>query len=101
MAIAWPKETARWLQELTGESHPDVAMLIVMQDAIAHRLEQIAMAQKRFEAKYGMTFEEYKKHWDTEDKEEYYSYETEYDFLEWEALGTRKARLESVQACLM
>ncbi|MBI5302918.1 MAG: hypothetical protein HY868_12345 [Chloroflexi bacterium] len=100
MAVTWPKTTARMLTEVTGESRPDVAMLLVLKDAIAHRLEQIALAQTRFEAKYGMTFEEYKKHWETEDKSEYYSYEAEFDYLEWEALDTRKVRLEGVQAWL-
>jgi len=100
MAMAWPKETARVLTELTGEARPDVAMLIVMKDAVAHRLEQIELAQKQFQAKYGMTFEEYKKKWDAEDKEEDYSYETEFDYLEWEVLGTRQARLEKLRAGL-
>ena len=100
MAVNWPKTTARILTKVTGESHPDIAMGLVLKDAIAHRLEGIALEQGRFESKYGMTFEEYKKRWESEDKPESYAYEAEFDYLEWEALDTRKARLESAQAWL-
>ena len=100
MAIAWPKETARMLTELTGESRPDVAMLIVLKDAVEHRLERIAVEQKLFESKYKTSFDQFKEHWDTEDKPSDYSYESENDYLEWEALVTRKARLENIHAWL-
>lgn len=100
MVVAWPKETARLLTELTGESHPDVAMMIILKDAIAHRLEQIASNEKNFESKYGVSFEEYKHRWEHEDRTGDYSLEAESDYLEWEALITRKTRLESMQAWL-
>ena len=100
MAIAWPKETARLLTELTGEPRPDVAMLIVLKDAIAHRLEQIVLEEQRFEARYHLPFSDYKHRWETEDKPEDYSLEAESDYLKWEALETRKARLENIQALL-
>jgi hypothetical protein len=98
MAVAWPKETARLLTELTGESRPDVAMLIVLKDAIAHRLEQIASEERRFESLYHQSFSDYKRHWEMEDKPEDYSLDAESDYLKWEALETRKARLENIQA---
>ncbi len=100
MAVAWPKETARMLTELTGESRPDVAMQIILKDVVEHRLERIASEQERFESKYGMTFESYKRRWDTEDKPEDYSLAAESDYLEWEALATRKARLENLHTWL-
>ncbi len=100
MAIAWPKETARLLTELTGETRPDVAMLIVLKDAIAHRLEQIALEEHRFETQYHLSFSDYKRRWETEDKPEDYALEAENDYLKWEALETRKARLENIQALL-
>ncbi len=100
MAVAWPKETARLLTELTGESRPDVAMLIVLKDAIAHRLEQIALEEQRFVARYHLSFSDYKHRWETEDKPEDYSLEAETDYLKWEALETRKARLENIRTLL-
>jgi hypothetical protein len=100
MSIAWPKETARLLAELTGEAHPDIAMLIVLKDAVEHRLEQITANDQVFKAKYGMPFEEYKRHWEKEDDPKDYSFESENDYLQWEALATRKARLEDMRAWL-
>lgn len=100
MAIVWPKETARVLTELTGEARPDIAMRLVLKDAIEHRLEQIALSEQRFESKYGMSFQKYKTRWENEDKPEDYSLESESDYLEWEALNTRKARLENLATWL-
>lgn len=100
MAVAWPKETARLLTELTGEPRPDVAVLIVLKDAVAHRLEQIASEEGRFEARYHLAFSDYKHRWETEDRPADYSLEAETDYLKWEALETRKTRLENIQALL-
>ncbi|MBI4631283.1 MAG: hypothetical protein HZB17_08540 [Chloroflexi bacterium] len=48
---------------------------------------------KFFESKYRMSFDAYKKIWDTEDNEKHYTHESESDYLEWEALVTRRKRL--------
>jgi hypothetical protein len=100
MTVAWPKATARMLTELTGEPRPDVAIIIVLRDAVEHRLEQITAALNHFESKYGMSFAEYKNRWETKDDPKDYSLEAESDYLEWEALVTRKARLESLRPWL-
>ena len=60
-----PKLTAQALRELTGESRPDAALMLVMQDARSYRLEQITASLAALEAKYGMTFEEYRERWET------------------------------------
>ncbi len=98
MAAVWQKETARLLTELTGEARPDVAVRLVLKDAVEHRLEIIARGLRHFESKYQMTFPEYKRRWDSEDKPADYSFEAESDYLEWEALITRQARLEKLHA---
>jgi hypothetical protein len=98
MAITWPKETAQFLTELTGEPQPDMAMWIVLKDAIAHRWEQVIARERDYESKYGMPFEEYRRRWETRDTPADYSFESERDYLEWEALITRKARLEKMRA---
>lgn len=41
-----------------------------------------------------MPFEAYKQVWETEDREEHYTYEAEQDYLQWEALITRRKRLD-------
>jgi len=93
--LVLPKETAQVLRELTGEVQPDAALTLVLRDAFAYRLEQIQQQLIAFEAKYGMTFSEYKTGWESDEREEDYSWEAERDYLEWEALITRKQRLES------
>ncbi|MHB0879055.1 MAG: hypothetical protein ACYC5O_23705 [Anaerolineae bacterium] len=93
--LVLPKETARALRHLTGESRPDVALLLVMRDARAYRLEKIQAEIEGFEAKYGMTFEAWCPLHEQDESEEAYSWEVERDFFEWDGLVTRKAHLES------
>jgi len=96
MTLALPKSTAQFLTELTGDPRPETALFIILKDAIAHRLERVEASLRDHEAKHGMSFEEYKRRWETEDSPGHYSYEAEMDYLEWEALVTRKKRLEDL-----
>jgi len=100
MSLHLPKTATAVLTELTGEPRPESALFLVLRDAIAYRLEKITAALKAFEDKYGMSFEEYRERWEAEDRPEYYAYEAEREFLEWEALVTRRKRLEDLQAWL-
>lgn len=95
-----PKVTAQALRELTGESRPDAALMLVMQDARSYRLAQVAAGLRTLEAKYGMTFEEYRERWETEDRDEDYGWDFEQDFMTWEALATQKRRLEGMSPWL-
>jgi hypothetical protein len=52
--LVLPKGTAQALRDLTGEPRPDVALLLVLRDALAYRLEQIETELRDFETKYGM-----------------------------------------------
>lgn len=99
--VVLPKGTIRALHEITGESRPEVALVLVLKDAIAYRMESIEQELRAFEEKYGMTFEEFKKQWESEDRDEDYSWERERDYLEWEALITRKRRLEETYGWLL
>jgi hypothetical protein len=98
--LVLPKGTVQVLRDLTGESRPDVALLLVLRDALAHRLEHIDAESRAFETKYGISFDEYRHRWETEDRDEDYRWEAEKDFLEWEALVTRKRRLEGLYGWL-
>lgn len=100
MATVWAKDMAYLMTQVTGEPHPDIAARIVIRDAIEHRLEHINSDLRRFESKYGMTFEAYQRRWETEDRPEDYEYEAEMDFLEWEAQVTRKTHLENMRVWL-
>lgn len=98
--LVLPMGTARALRDLTGEPRPDVALLLVLRDALAYRLEQIETDLRAFESKYGMTFDSYRQRWESEDRDEDYRWEVERDYLEWEALVTQKQRLEDVYGWL-
>ncbi|HUX76809.1 MAG TPA: hypothetical protein VMY40_09240 [Anaerolineae bacterium] len=98
--LVLPKGTARALRDLTGEPRPDVALLLVLRDALAYRLGQIETDLRAFEAKYGMPFDEYRQRWESQDRDEDYHWEAKRDYLEWEALITQRARLEDVYSWL-
>jgi len=89
--LVLPKGTVQILRELTGEARPETALLLVLRDVLAYRLEQIERDLNAFETKYGMTFAEYRQRWETEDRDEDYR---------WEALVTRKHRLEETYGWL-
>ncbi len=91
--VVLPKETMRVLTELTGEARTDVALTLMMRDYARQKLAEIDVALRRYEEKYGMPFETYKPMWETEDRGEQYAYQTEWDYLEWESLVTRRKRL--------
>jgi hypothetical protein len=54
-----PKTTLQALTELTGEPRLNVALLLTLQDAIAHRLTKINADIHKLEEKYGMPFEQF------------------------------------------
>jgi hypothetical protein len=91
--VVLPKETTRALTELTGETRVDLALTMLIREYARHRLAETEAALLRYQEKHGMPFEEYKKVWETEDREEHYTYEAEQNYLEWEALATRRKRL--------
>ncbi len=99
IAMTLPKRTTQILMELTGEARSDTALMLVMRDYARHKLADIDAALKQYEKKYGMSFSAYQALWEKED-ETHYTYEAEQDYLEWEALVTRRTRLEENLAWL-
>ncbi|MBU0493029.1 MAG: hypothetical protein KKA73_14265 [Chloroflexi bacterium] len=99
-ALALPKKVSQALVELTGEPREDVALVLLMRDYARHKLTEIDAALRRYEQKYGMSFEAYQRIWDEQDREEHYTYAAESDYLDWEALVTRRKRIESSFAWL-
>jgi len=95
--VVLPKHTTQALRDLTGEVQPEAALLLALHDAFTYRLEQIQRQLRTFETKYGMSFAEYRERWESEDRPEDYTWDAESDYLDWEALVTRKQRLESYQ----
>ena len=99
-AMVLPRQISQALIELTGEPREDMALVLLMRDYARHKLAEIDVALKQYEQKYDMSFEAYKQIWDSQDRDEHYGYVTERDYLEWEALVTRRTRLEASFAWL-
>ena len=93
VTMVLPKETGRVLVELTGEARSDAALALILRDYAHGKLAEIEVTLRRYEEKYDMLFEAYKRIWETEDREEHYAYEAEQDYWKWEALITRRRRL--------
>ncbi len=91
--MALPKETMWVLTQLTGEARSDLALILLMRDYARYKRAEIDATLQQYEEKYEMSFDAYKHLWDTRDEEEHYTYEAEQDYLEWEALVTRRKRL--------
>ncbi|MBK6430627.1 hypothetical protein [Candidatus Amarolinea dominans] len=91
--VMLPKETAQALVELTGEARVDTALTRVIRDFARQKLMELETGLRQFEAKYGMSFETYRRLWESEDRPEYYTFEAENDYLMWEGLVTRRNRL--------
>ena len=94
--MALSPSVVKLLLEITGSSDLNVAVKEISKDAIEHRLEKIESEIRKFEEKYGMTFEEFKRAWEEGKIENKHSYEVEKDFWEWEGLMSRKKKLEGV-----
>lgn len=92
-----PKSTLNVLFDITGESRADVAINRILKDAIEHRMEKINKDIEKFKSKYHKeNFEKFREAWDKNEIEDRYSYEVERDYWDWEALVTRKKKLERV-----
>jgi hypothetical protein len=100
VALTLPKKTSQLLTTLTGAARVDAALALIMRDYAHYKLAEIEVALQAYEKKYGMSFTAYQQRWETQETDEDYTYEAEQDFLEWEGLITRRARLEESLAWL-
>ncbi len=98
--VVLPKETAQALVDLTGEARVDAALTMVIREYARQQLENLDSELQKFERKYGMSFEVYYQIWNTEEKEEHYTFEAEDDYLMWEGMVTRHKRLSESFAWL-
>ncbi len=99
--MAIPKSALRVLTELTGEPRFEVALMITLKDTIDHKMERIEDELKKYENKYNISFEDFKKMGEEEKIPNQYSYEVEKDYLEWEGLLTRKEKLLEIRKWLI
>ncbi len=94
MTVEVPKNALKLLTDLTGEPRFEVALWMTLRDTVEHRLEKIAAERRVYEDKYRMDFAAFKRQWDAGQVPNQYSFEVEKDYLEWEGLTTRQAKLE-------
>jgi len=66
--------------------------------SLQRSLEEVVAGLLALEAKYAVTFEEYRERWEAEDQDEDYGWDSEQDFMTWEALATQKRRLEGMSS---
>lgn len=88
-----PKETAQALVDLTGEVRVEAALITIIREYARQKLVELEAGLRQFESKYGMSFEDYRHIWKSEDKPEHYTFEAEDDYLMWEGIVTRRKRL--------
>jgi|Deesub1362A_J573_1020465.scaffolds.fasta_scaffold03965_4 predicted DNA-binding protein YlxM (UPF0122 family) len=92
---------ARVFIDITGQPDLNSALKALSKEAIENRIKKVNEQIKKFEEKYGMKFEEFKDRWERGEICNRFSYEVEKDFWEWEALISRKKKLEEAIKCLI
>lgn len=94
------EETASYLNDLVSEGDVDWKVRKVLQSEFARRLSRYKYTIRRFEKKYGMDFEEFKRKEMV--KRLNYSFEVESDFCDWEmaidGVETMESRLCRLRA---
>jgi len=89
-------EIYRALVESFGEEELKERVSELLISAIEKRLEEFSREILRFERKYGVTFEEFEKMWDSDRIKNKHSHEVEGDFIDWEILEMEKKELLSL-----
>lgn len=87
-----PKSTLKALVDITGEPRIGLAFSMTVKDVIEHRLEKIDREIVKFGNKYGKSFDAFKREWAK--RKDKFSYKIEKDYIEWEGLITRRAKLK-------
>jgi len=87
--VKLPEDIKELLDIIQGESYEEKIKVLAI-EKIRSNLEECNKNILRYETKYGMTFEEFKKLWDEDKIENKFSHEVETDYIEWEALEMEK-----------
>lgn len=95
-----PTQVAKTLTELTDEPRPEIALRLVLKDALEYRLGKVQEGISNFRDKYDIAFSTFKKKWLAGEIPNRYSYPIEKDFWEWEGLVSRLAVLNRLKKWL-
>ncbi len=79
----------RFLSEADIESQ----ISALLKEALLHKLKECADLLLQFEAKYGMSFSEFDRAWETEQIPNPHCHEVESDYIDWEALEMEKKKI--------
>lgn len=86
------------LSRLTGQERFDIALHLATKDLLQLKLNAVQHLIRKYEARYGMSFERFRDAWENDNVPNRYSYEVEKDYWEWEAAQTDKERLQEMVA---
>jgi hypothetical protein len=95
-----PKATLKALIEVTGQPELDMAIRVMLRDAIEHRLEKVRGLLGVYEEKYGVTFEEFEAKGKSGELSDRFSQQIEEDYFEWDSLVTRQRKLGEISQWL-
>ena len=98
---AIPSPVYRAFQQITHQNRIDVALSVAVKDLIRLRLKEVNAERVAYEAKYGMTFEQFNAKFQAEEIADQYSYAIESDYFDWEAAVTNQAYLEELGDTLL
>ena len=83
-----------------GEEHLEKRLEELLVASIESRLEDYTKGILKFEEKYGVSFSEFEKLWDSSALENKHGYEIESDYIDWEMLEMEKKELLTIIAGL-
>jgi hypothetical protein len=86
-------EIYKVLVESFGEKTLKEKLDDILLSAIEGRLKEFTDNILKFEEKYGVSFDEFEKMWDSGKIRNKYSYDVESDFIDWEMLEMEKSEL--------
>ena len=95
-----PTRVAKTLTELTDDPRPEVALGLVLKDALEFRLGKVQGGISKFRDKYEVAFSTFRKRWLAGEIPDRHSYPVEKDFWEWEGLVSRRAVLNRLKKWL-
>ena len=93
MQVELTERARRALEALQPEREPGAAIEAVTLDALRSRLRECLAEIGTFEAKYGCTFEERAREWESSRSHEAHAHSAERDYMEWEALTMERAEV--------
>ena len=76
-----------------GETNIEGQMTAFLREVLFHRLKECNDLLLPFEVKYGMSFSEFDRAWETERIPNPQGHEVESDYMDWEALEMEKKKI--------